>query len=333
MKKLKLDEAIGKKLFHDMTSIFPDGSKGARFKRGHILCAEDLEVLRDMGKEYVYVDELEVDQVHEEEAIRLVLERAIDNESVYLTSAREGKVDVCAKFNGLLQIDVGALRKLNTVKDYTVVTDHNSIAVKQDAVVASGRIVPLFTQEVVVDEAVKIVDSSECLVKVLPFNCLKVGILITGNEVFYGRIEDKFESILREKLTFYNAEIVDVRKSRDSVDEILSNADKLLQLGAEIILFTGGMSVDPDDVTPTAIKKFSDKFIFQGVPMQPGNMLTLAYKDKTALVGVPAASMHSKFTSLDIMLPHLFTNKEVSKALFLNSACGALYLGKELCRY
>ena len=332
MKKIPVEDAIGETICHDMTAIMENGYKGAKFKRGHVIAEGDIPALLDMGKTQIYVWEPEADEVHEEDAAR-ELSMEICGSNLAVSGPSEGKFQISAATDGLFRVNGGALRKINSVEDYTVVCRPGGTRVSRGDTLAGLRIVPLVTKRSNVDEAVAIAKENFPVFAVMPFRPLKTSIIITGSEIFNGRIPDKFEPILRRKLGAFGAEIVDAVKCPDDLETLQSAVDNSIGSGAQLILMTGGMSVDPDDLTPTAIKRTGARMVTQGVPMQPGNMLTMAYLGQTMLIGVPGASMHSPVTSLDVFLPRIFAGIEIEKGDIAGLGEGGLCLGCKECTY
>lgn len=313
MKKISIEDAVGETICHDMTWIGPDGSKYPRFRRGHVIVEEDLPVLRDMGKENVFIWESVKGEVHEEDASRRVA-KIICGENLEITGPLEGKHDLIAQTAGLLIVDKKGLYEINLIPDFTVMSKRSFTPVQAGDKVASVRIVPLVTKAENVDYAAAAAEKYRPVVRVLPYRPVRVGIIITGSEIYYGRIEDKFESVLRKKLAQFNGtEILDVIKCPDSLPMLSEAIEGFLTGGADLIMLTGGMSVDPDDLTPTAIRESGADLICQGMPMQPGNMLNIARHGAAYMVGVPGASLHSPMTSLDIMLPRLIAGIPITK--------------------
>jgi molybdenum cofactor synthesis domain-containing protein len=222
---------------------------------------------------------------------------------------------------------------INRVPDYTVACLPNNTKVTKNQKVCGLRIVPLVTKQQNVDAAVKIAKENFPVFEVLPYKRLKCGVIITGSEVYYGRIQDKFEPIMRSKLQSFGAEILGVTKCPDDLNMLSDAINSFRNQGAELIFLTGGMSVDPDDLTPTAIRQSGAEVITQGVPMQPGNMLTMAYLENTMLVGVPGASMHFKTTSLDVFLPRIFAGVKITKEEISGYGEGGFCMGCTECRY
>lgn len=323
LKKIRVEDAIGKPLFHDLTGIMADGFKGVVFKRGHIIKKEDIEKLKDIGKEHIFVGELDDGFVHEEDAIKNVADYLI-GENTYYKGPKEGKISIKAENKGLFIINRKALFDLNMIGDYTLATIPSYSCVKKDQNLVGARIVPLYTKEENVEEFKKIAQKYDTIFEVKKFHKLKIGVIITGNEIYTGRIKDLFEPVIRKKLKAYDKEILGIEKCPDDKDYIKNMAQKFLDRGADLIVFSGGMSVDPDDLTPTIIKELSDKFIIQGLPVQPGNMLTVGKKAGAYLVGVPGASIHADFTSFDIFLPRFFAKLDLKKKDFIELGEGGL---------
>lgn len=330
MKKLAVEQAVGQTLCHDMTAILENGFKGVRFARGHVIAKEDLPVLRAMGKRHVFVWESGAGEVHEEDAARALAE-ALCGEGIASSGPSEGKISLSAARDGLFYVNKPALRAINGVGDYTVACRAGNTAVKKGDKLAGARIVPLVTGEERVRAAVGIARENFPVMSVLPFRPLKTAVIITGSEVYEGLIEDRFEPVLRAKLPAYGAQIIGVRKCPDELDRLLEAMEGFLAQGAELLLMTGGMSVDPDDLTPTAIRQSGARLVTQGVPMQPGNMLTLAYRGRAAIIGVPGASLHAKVTSLDVFLPLIFAGVELRPQDIAALGDGGLCLGCESC--
>ena len=332
MKKIRVEDAVGQTLCHDMTAILETGFKGVKFHRGHVITEEDIPELKKIGKDHIFVWEPEADEVHEDDAATALTE-AMCGEGIVCSGPSEGKMTIKAARDGLFCLSREALRAINMVDDYTVATIPGFIRVRKGQTLAGARIVPLVTKRRNVDAAVALARRSAPVMEVRPFLPLKAGVIITGSEVYYGRIEDAFEPIMREKLGSYGAQILGVTKCPDELEKITDAIEEFQAQGAELLLLTGGMSVDPDDLTPTAMRANGARLIFQGVPMQPGNMLTLSKKGSMTLIGVPGASMHSKITSLDVVLPRIFAGLPVTKNEMEAAGEGGLCMNCEVCRY
>lgn len=323
IKKIKTEEAIGKPLLHDITGILESGFKGVVFKRNHIIKEADVEALKDLGKDHVYVGELEEDQVHEEDAV-LEIKDLLKGENISTSEVSEGKVSLIADCDGVLVINSQGLYEMNLIGDYTLATLKNFAPVKKGDKVCGARIVPLWTSRDQVERAKTLSKKYQPIFQVHPYQHLKVGIIITGDEVYTGRIKDRFEGVLRDKLANFDADIIDVIKCPDDLEKIKEALDFYLSKDADLIIFTGGMSVDPDDLTPTAIKNSGARMIIQGLPVQPGNMLTIGDLNGKILIGVPGATMHAPITSFDFALPRIFAKIKLNREDFIKMGEGGL---------
>lgn len=327
IKKIPTEEAVGLPLLHDITAIRADGFKGVLFPRHHVVRPEDVEALLDIGKSHLYVGELEADEVHEEDAIAAVAP-FVAGDGVRFGSPKEGKIAFRADTEGLFVLNRPALQKIHQVGDYTFPTTRSLTRVAEDQLLCGGRIVPLWTRKSVVDEAVRVAREEGPLLRVLPFHAKRVGVIVTGGEIYSGRIQDRFEPIVRKKLENFPATNIDVLFADDDAEMQQNMLEDLLSRGANLIIFSGGMSVDPDDLTPSTIRRNSDGEVIQGVPVQPGNMLTLGRRTggfagrdaghaggrgDAVLLGVPGASIHSAITSFDIVLPWLFADYDYTR--------------------
>lgn len=313
---------MGLPLLHDFTAIMEDGFKGVLFKKGHVVEESDIEVLKDIGKDHIYVGELEEDQVHEEDAIDEISDNLF-GANIEASDVSEGKINLTSKVKGLFVIDRTLLRKINEIGDYTITCKKSYTKVEEGDRLAGARIVPLWTERRQVERAKEILEAGP-IFEVKEFKKLKVGCIITGDEVYYGRIKDAFRPVLREKLAEFGAEVLGYEFLPDDEDRLVATFEKFKEEGADLVIFTGGMSVDPDDITPRAIRETHAEVIVQGIPMQPGNMLMVARLGDTYLMGVPGASIHSKVTSFDFFLPRVFAGIDLKREDFLEIAEGGL---------
>ncbi len=322
IKKIRVEDAIGLPLLHDLTAIMEDGFKGVKFKRGHIVKEADIEELKNIGKDHIYVGELEENQVHEEDAISAI-GPLLAGSNIEISEVSEGKINLSSKEEGLFIINRKLLRAINEIGDYTITCKKSYIRVEPHDKLVGARIVPLWTDKWQVEKAKEILNAGPVF-EVKEFKKLKVGCIITGDEVYYGRIKDAFRPVLEEKLSHFDTQILGFEFLPDDEERLVETYKKFKDAGADLVIFTGGMSVDPDDITPRAIRKTGAEVIVQGIPMQPGNMLMVAKDDKTYLMGVPGASIHSKITSFDFFLPRIFAGLDLKKEDFLEMAEGGL---------
>ena len=331
MKRLPLSQAIGETLCHDMTAI-RDGFKGVAFPRGHVIRAEDIPALRAMGKVHIFVWDPNADEVHEDDAA-LVGAKVLAGPGIIFTGPAEGRYSLVAARDGLFTIYRPALRAFNAVPDYTAATLPQHMPVQAGEHVAGVRIVPLVTVRKHVEAVGTLGNAQGHILSVRPYRALKVGIIITGSEVYSGLVPDRFEAVLRAKAAPFGGAVLGVTKCPDDLAAIGAAADAFLARGVELLFFTGGMSVDPDDLTPTAIRQTGAEIVVQGVPVQPGNMLMLAYLGDTALVGVPGCAIHHQTTVVDVILPRIFAGDRLTPADFAGVGEGGLCRNCDVCNY
>ncbi len=326
MKKIRVEDAVGMALCHDITAM-RDGFKGAAFKRGHVITREDIPALLDLGKRTVFVWEENAGEIHEEDAaLRMAAMAPV--EGAHYTAPSEGKVLLMADKRGMFRVDTALLQQINSIGDITISTLPDHYPVEPGARLASMRIVPLVTKEEQILRAEQLCADKK-LLDLRPYREKKLGVIITGSEIYSGRIKDKFEPVVRAKMKQYPAQILGVTICDDDLDMITSEAKKFLDRGADFLIFTGGMSVDPDDLTPTAIRTLGADIVTHGVPSQPGNMTLVAYLGKTAILGVPGAAISLPTTIFDVLLPQIFAGDRITKADLIRLGDGGLC---QLCK-
>lgn len=330
MKKINVQDAIGMELCHDITEM-NNGFKGAAFKRGHIIREEDVEHLLNLGKRTVFVWEEQSGEIHEDDCARRMAAMA-PVEGGHYTEPAEGKVLLFADQRGLFRVNTKLLNRLNSIGDITISTLPDHYPVEAGARLASMRIVPLVTKEEQILEAEQLC-AREKLLDLRPYHPKKLGVIITGSEVYSGRIRDKFEPVVRSKMTQYPCEILGVTICDDDLDMIVNAAKIHLEHGADFLIFTGGMSVDPDDLTPTAIRQLGADIVTHGVPSQPGNMTLVAYLGDVPVLGVPGAAIKLPTTIFDVLLPQIFAGDRITKDELINLADGGLCQMCPDCRW
>ncbi len=333
MKKVKTEEAVGLTLCHDITEV-RDGFKGCAFRRGHIVTPEDIPHLLDLGKKHLYIWEENAGEIHEEDAaLRLAALAPVEN-AVY-TGPSEGKMTLTAMEDGLFRVNRPLLDAINGIGEITIVTLPDHYPVKKGMKLAGERIIPLVCQEREIEEAERLVREAERpLMELWPYRYdLPVGIVVTGSEVYSGRIRDKFEPVIREKVAPFRANVLGCIFCDDYLDMLDSAIAKWRERGAKLIVMTGGMSVDPDDLTVTAIRRSGADVAVQGVPAQPGNMFTVAYLEDVTILGVPGAAIHAKTTMLDVVLPQVFAGVPFTREELRNMGAGGLCQNCPVCHY
>ena len=330
MKKINVENAVGMELCHDITEM-KDGFKGAAFKRGHIIREEDVPHLLDIGKRTIFVWEADAGEIHEDDCARRMAAMA-PVEGAHYTEPSEGKVLLFADKRGMFRVNRELLRQIDSIGDITICTLPDHYPVEAGARLASMRIVPLVTREEQIIEAERLC-AEQKLLDLLPYQNKKLGVVITGSEVYTGRIKDKFEPVVRAKMKQYPCEIVGVTICDDDLDMIVNAARAHLEKGADFLIFTGGMSVDPDDLTPTAIRQLGADIVTHGVPSQPGNMTLVAYLGDIPVLGVPGAAISLPTTIFDVLLPEIFAGEKITKAELTNLADGGLCQMCKVCHW
>ena len=321
MKKIKVQDAIGRSLCHDITEM-NDGFKGAAFKRGHIIRESDIEHMLRIGKQHVFVWEENAGEIHEDDCARRMAAMA-PVEGAHYTEPAEGKVLLLADQRGMFRVNTKLLKQIDSIGDITICTLPDHYPVEVGARLASMRIVPLVTKEEQIIEAERLC-REEALLRLLPYQNKKIGVIITGSEVYHGRIQDKFEPVARAKMKQYPSDILGVTICDDDLDMIVGAAKAHLENGADFLIFTGGMSVDPDDLTPTAIRQLGADIVTHGVPSQPGNMTLVAYLGDIPILGVPGAAIKLPTTIFDVLLPQIFAGEKITEEELVNLADGGL---------
>nr|WP_274703183.1 molybdopterin-binding protein [Acetomicrobium hydrogeniformans] len=313
-KIVNLNQAINHILSHDLTKIDVDmGYKGPRFKKGHVIKEEDIEILRSMGKEHLTILELEEDEVHEDDAA-LALGSAICGKGLKLTAPSEGRCNLIADFRGLLYFDPDKVNMINSDPDWVVVTLYPYTMVEPGDMVAGFRILPLAVKRAQLERALRVGATFE----VRAYNPLKVGLITTGGEIKSGIIKDAFRPKLERKVAYFGGSLLGQSIAGDDLYEIVEAIRNFLNSGADLIICTGGMSVDADDNTPRAIAQTCDEVKFKGIPVLPGSMLMVGMKGEKVIIGAPACVVHDEWTSLDLVLPRIFaglipTFEEISR--------------------
>lgn len=332
-RQIPVAQAVGMVLPHDITEIVPGKCKGRAFKKGHIIRPEDVERLRSLGKEHVYVLELSAEEIHENDAALLMAAAAAGSGTEYSDDVHEGKVGIKAAHDGLLKIDKEALLRFNLLGEVMCATLHDNTPVKQGEQVAALRLIPLVGERSLVERAAAIAAEGAKLVRVLPLTQVKAGLVITGSEVFYGRIEDKFEAVLRGKLAALGSEVVRVGFAPDDAALIAAEIRLCLEAGAELVITSGGMSVDPDDVTRAGIREAGTEDIVYGTPVLPGAMFLCGRIGQAAVLGLPACGMFHKITVFDLVLPRILAGERLSREDFAAMGHGGLCRNCTICHY
>ena len=321
MRKVKVEEAVGLTLCHDLTEM-RDGFKSPAFRRGYVITEADIPHMLDIGKRTVFVWEENAGEIHEEDAaLRMAAMAPV--EGAHYTAPSEGKVLLLADREGMFRVDTDLLREINSIGDITISTLPDHYPARPGMRLASMRIVPLVTKEEQIIRAEALCEGRR-LLNLLPYQPRKTGIIITGSEIYHGRIKDKFEAVARKKLAAYPGEVIGAAVCDDDLDMLVNTARDFLARGADFLIFSGGMSVDPDDLTPSAIRRLGCEVVTHGVPSQPGNMTLMAYLGDVPVMGVPGAAISLPTTIFDVMLPQVFAGVKFTHEELIGLGDGGL---------
>ena len=330
MREIRTEDAVGHVLCHDMTQILPGVSKGARFRKGHVVTAEDIPVLRSMGKQTLYVWEKQPGMLHEDEAAER-LRALCQGAHMRATAPREGKIELCAEIDGLLRVDEGRLEAVNSAGALMIATRHGMTPVKAGDRLAGMRVIPLVIEEAEI-EAAERACGPEPLLELLPWRLRTAAVITTGSEVASGLVRDAFTPAVIQKLAAFGIEVLHRSAPGDGRAAITAAIGAARAAGAGLILCTGGMSVDPDDRTPGAIRDSGCEIVSYGAPVLPGAMFLLGYfDDGTPIMGLPGCVMYAKTTVFDLILPRVAAGLRVTKKDLVRLGHGGLCLGCATC--
>ena len=330
MKLIDTKDAVGHVLCHDITQIIPGVTKDAVFRKGHVVQPQDIPVLLSVGKDHLYVWEKGEQRMHENEAAQ-VLRAICQNEHMHPTPVKEGKIELIADQDGLLLVDVERMRAVNQLGEMMIASRASGFPVKKGDKLAGTRIIPLVIEKEKMERAQQVA-GEQPLLKLLPFQPKKAGVITTGNEVFHGRIQDAFTPVIEKKLAEYGSQMTHHVILDDGHTKITAAIHQMAEAGVDLITCTGGMSVDPDDKTPLAIRNSGAQVVSYGAPVLPGAMFLLAYlPDGRPVMGLPGCVMYAKRTIFDLVLPKVLTNVPVTQADLAALGHGGLCLDCPVC--
>ena len=332
LKKMKVEEAVGHRLAHDLTRIVPGKFKGAAFRKGQRVRAEDLPRLLDMGKKQIYVLTLGRGEVHENEAARRIA-RAVAGGNLSLQGPQEGKINFIAKTHGLLKVNIQALQKINAVGALILSTLHTHACVFPGQVVAGTRAIPLTLPESRIRKVETICRRQGQVLRVLPFRPKKVGVVVTGSEIYEKRIQDHSADVIARKVKAFGSKVVRKVTVPDDPLRIAEEIRRMKGAGCQLIVATGGLSVDPDDRTLEGIRQSGARVVFYGVPILPGSMSVYARLGRTTILGAPACVVHDPTTAFDLFLPRAFADDPISPEEVTHLGHGGFCLKCRVCRY
>ena len=330
MKKINVHEAVGSVICHDITQIIPGKVKDAAFKKGHIVREEDIPVLLSLGKEHLYVWEKKEGMLHENEAAER-LKNLSAGKGLCFSETKEGKINFIAEADGLLKVHKKLLLELNSMGEIILSTLHNNMPVKKGQKVAGTKIIPLVIEEEKIKKAEEIINKK--IIEVLPYRSKKIAIVTTGSEVYSGRIKDAFGPVIKRKVEEFNCQVIGQVIVPDDLEVIKKAIKEWISKGAEMIICTGGMSVDPDDLTPTAIKSIGGELVSYGAPILPGSMFLLAYEKELPILGLPGCVMYNERTVFDLVLPRLLAGEKLTNYDIASYGHGGLCMECDQCRF
>ena len=333
IKTIKLEEAVGIELAHDITEIRPGEFKGPAFRKGHTVCEDDLCRLQRLGKNHLYVIDLEADEIHENEAAAILAGALAGEGVIWENNPREGKIKLLAAWDGLFQVNIQALAAFNLVDEVMCATLHRHTLVKKGELVAATRAIPLIMKRAAIERAAAIARQNWAVLSVTPLRQARAGLIITGNEIYHGLIQDRFAPILTEKVEALGSKVVARDFAPDDPETINRAIRAHLARGCNLLLLTGGMSVDPDDVTRQGIQLAGATEMHYGAATLPGAMFLVAYLGEVPLLGVPACALHHRITALDLVLPRILAGERVGKADLALMGHGGLCRDCPECSY
>ncbi|OPX83730.1 MAG: bifunctional molybdenum cofactor biosynthesis protein MoaC/MogA [Pelotomaculum sp. PtaB.Bin104] len=332
MQKVKVAEAVGMVLCHDVTMVIPGKFKGAAFKKGHIVRTEDVPELLKLGKEHIYIWECGADFLHENEAAKR-LARASGGKGVIFNEPGEGKVKFMASTTGLLKVDVEGVCLVNDIEEIALSTRHTNIYVEKGDILASTKVIPLVVKREKIERVEQVCQDRGPLLEVKEIHSLRTGLITTGSEVYHGRIMDKFSPVVKNKLSRFGCFVPFHEVLPDEAGRITESIRDFIEKGAEMVIITGGMSVDPDDVTPSGIRDTGAEIVTYGAPVFPGAMFILAYLGPTPILGLPACVMYSKATVFDLILPRILAGERITRRDITTMGHGGLCLECPHCSF
>ncbi|HUW66398.1 MAG TPA: molybdopterin-binding protein [Spirochaetia bacterium] len=331
MREVPVQEAVGLVLGHDVTRIVPGREKSRAFRKGHVISSEDIPQLLDLGKRHIYVWDPVPGMVHEDEAA-LRLARLAAGPGLAGDDPNQGKVNLMAARDGLLKVRTDLLGKINALEGVALATLHNNRLVAKGKVVAGTRVIPLMIGSDVLAEAENLC-AGEPLLTVTSLQSLWVGLVTTGSEVYEGRVRDGFGSVVRQKVTPLGGRLLGQVIVPDNPQVIAAEIRRLVGEGAGLVLVTGGMSVDADDVTPAGIRAAGAEVVFYGTPVLPGSMFMLGYVGHVPVCGLPGCVMFNHTTVFDLLLPRIFAGERISREDIVALGHGGLCEECEVCRF
>ncbi len=331
--KVPVHEAVGTRLAHDITEIRPNEFKGPAFRKGHKVCNEDICHLQKLGKNHLYLLDMEDDELHENQAVEILAKGLAGVGIKWENNPKEGKITLHAEFDGILCVNTASLAAFNLIDEVMCATQHNHTLVKKGDLVAATRSIPLVMKRAPIERAAQIGGIDNGLISVKPLKSLKTGLIVTGSEVYDGLIEDKFAPLLSKKIKDLGSFTSSVEYVPDDSRLIKKAILKCLESECGLIILSGGMSVDPDDVTRMGIRQAGATEIHYGTAVLPGAMFLVGYINGIPILGVPGCGLHHRITVVDLVLPRIMAGEHIGKKELAFLGHGGLCLDCEECRF
>jgi hypothetical protein len=332
LKKIKVQDAVGLTLGHDMTRVIPGQCKEVAFRRGHVIRTEDIPEFLKIGKEHIYIVEGDNLDVHEEDAARR-LAAAFAGPEFKHSGVKEGRIDLAATVAGVFKVNVPLLTEVNSFDGVVLATRHDGTVCAPDMVLAGTKIIPLYMPDAELRKVEDLCRKKGRVVKILPFVLKKVGVVVTGSEVYKGLVQDKFTDVIRRKVEALGAHVVHNVVMPDDENMIAEAMLDMKKRGAEMIFACGGFSVDPDDVTVEGVARSGAKIVAYGAPVMPGSMCLVAYLDGTPVLGAPACAIWNKATVVEVFLPRMLAGDPITREEVAVLGHGGLCLNCQPCTY
>ena len=332
MKKVKVEDAVGMVLAHDITRIIPGKFKGVGFKMGHIVQQKDVPELIRLGKKHLYVLNLSTTHLHEDEAARRIA-KAVCGEQLRWTEPAEGKINIISETRGIVKVKRAALQKINQLGKIIIATLKNNFPIQKDQIIAATRIIPLTINLKNIERLEVLAAKQYPVINVMPYRRLNIGAVVTGSEIFEGLIEDEFDKYVGQKVIQYGCCVVKKILVPDQPEAIATAIAELMKIECDLIVTTGGLSVDPDDVTRQGVKRTGAQVIAYGTPVLPGAMFMYAKLNETPILGLPACVYYHPSTIFDLIFPRVLAGDAITRKEFAEMGHGGLCLNCDRCQF
>jgi hypothetical protein len=332
VRKIRIEDAVGMVLGHDVTQIIPGKYRGPRFKRGHKIKKEDIPEFLKIGKEHIYVMVIKPGIIHEDEAA-LRLGRAFAGRNIDISGPSEGKVAFHSMMNGVLKINVPLLHRINLSRNVILSTIHRYTPCSPRMAVGATRIISLMAPEKQIKSVENWCQKDGPVIEILPYRKWNIGVVVTGSEFFKGRTKDRFDDRVGKTINKFGSRVVKKFVVPDEIDHISRALLNLQEDSVDLILVTGGLSVDPDDVTRAGIRKAGTKLIFYGTPILPGAMFLYGMLGEIPVLGLPACVFHPNATLFDIIFPRILAGEVLNRKEISLLGHGGFCRNCEKCRF